>query len=467
MKFHPYPRVVSAEFRELTLERFPRLRGDTKEAKAFRGLAAHSLFAPYVWTPNDEAQLLLTHTAVAYYAGVSPESGSFRSGELLDRFSRAVFDLRVRSHVYSRGEARVIFPKIPDEILQARDEGLPRELRGPEPVRVDFITGRMITPRRLSLEMKAASQAMLEGVVYPPHERAEMLEWLNTQPQNMLDHVVKQNWGEAVGLAEAMAPSSSREATWRVLSHLAQDRTVIYGTSPNTDRFVHLGTSIVQLPKHIRDALLKGTIQMDMKSCQLAIVAKLWEVPALFDFLAAGRSIWKELAGWMKVDVDTFKPILKDTIYATCYGMGEKKLLALLTHGADGKPGVGNDAARRFFKHPLIAALLQKRKEVADWAAATGGLVDAWGGVIVITPETPVHAAMAQQAQSWEVRIMMGILPVAKRNPDLRIPLWLHEGIYVKPTNASKADRQMRQLEEALNRQAVAFDVPTWVEIER
>jgi len=297
--------VVFAEFREDLLERYPALRGDSKESRVFRGLVAHSLFAPYVWTPNDEAHLLLTHTAVAHYADVSPESGSFRSGDWLDRFSRAVFDLRVRSHAYFRGEARVIFPEIPDEILLARDEDLPRDLRGPAPVRVDLITGRVITPRRLAGDMKAANQALLESAVYPPHERAEMLEWLNTLPGNVLDQLVKENWREAVSRAEAMAASKSRGATWRVLNHLAQDRIVIYGTSPNTDRFIHLGTSIVQLPKALRDALLKGTIPMDMRSCQLAIVAKLWEVPRLLDFLASRKSIWRELADWMKVDVET------------------------------------------------------------------------------------------------------------------------------------------------------------------
>lgn len=206
---------------------------------------------------------------------------------------------------------------------------------------------------------------------------------------------------------------------------------------------------------------------MDMQSCQLAIVAKLWEVPALYNLLASGRSIWEELARYLGVDPARSKPVLKRAAYSVCYGMGVAKLHKLLANGTDGNPGLGEEAARRFLQHLLIATLLKERKRVAAWAEMAGGLEDAWGNWIPVNAENPPHAVMARQAQSWEVRIMMAILPHAQNNPDIRIPLWLHEGVYIHSTDTSKEAAQVDRLQRALNRRAEELDIPTRAEVER
>jgi hypothetical protein len=79
---------------------------------------------------------------------------------------------------------------------------------------------------------------------------------------------------------------------------------------------------------------------------------------------------------------------------------------------------------------------------------------------------TNVRSIMAAVMQSYELRIMMAILPVLKAEKQVYLLYWLHDGVCLHFGNSSKKAQKIRRLQKAVRTEARQLNVAMELEVE-
>jgi hypothetical protein len=93
---------------------------------------------------------------------------------------------------------------------------------------------------------------------------------------------------------------------------------------------------------------------------------------------------------------------------------------------------------------------------------------DAFGCGWTVSKEYPVHALLAIEAQSWELKLMLPLFEVVQAHPDARILSWLHDGavVFHRDRRAASGLRSMlRQCESTFNSNASSLGFTTDLEV--
>jgi hypothetical protein len=459
------PRVVSQGFRELIQRILPVLGGTGPVVRALWAMLQYVLYVCPVYR-DGRRQLILPHETVAALVGANACSGRFRSGAWFELFNKKLFPLRESGWNYSKREARVIDPLIPEEIHAARDhEVLYGIAKGDE--HVLLIDGTNVSQRRYERLIRQYKARMLEQAAEgrADHPAASLLQYLNTNGHRSFARTVRANLPNLFERASELSPGPQRDVVMRVLAEVQECPMMLYGTSERTTRVHALGSTVHLLPREFRKLALSGCIHLDLQACQLAIVAVLWEIPTLQKFLARKKqSIWTMLLEYLSLP-PSYKSILKTTLYSLLFGMGKRRLMRQLAEGDGSEQGIGNKKARRFKKHPLIAELLEARSKARRRVTETGGAEDAFGEWIS-KRDYNARSVLAQTIQSWELKLMMAVLPIIEGEKDAWILSWLHDGIAVKVGDPTKKERVIRKLCDAVEDEARKYGFQTRLEVE-
>lgn len=70
----------------------------------------------------------------------------------------------------------------------------------------------------------------------------------------------------------------------------------------------------------------------------------------------------------------------------------------------------------------------------------------------------------AQVVQSWEVRLMLSLVPVLRGERQLYCLSWLHDGLTVWCGDSTKRERHINKLKAAVQAEAEQWGFPTWLE---
>ena len=423
---------------------------------------------------EETGRLILPYQTVATLVNVNAHSHGFSASKWLDTFSVEVMPLDVSQYAYAEGQARTITPQIAPDILDALRAERTRDDDGGK---VWFDTGIPVSRRNLKANRDEYEQYLLSlsldiNSCHPAHP---LIQYLLRQPQDTLQKVLNQNWPlvkEAVYALPMDSPRQQKTRLWceRVADNLETFRHIYYTDSLKTPRIFAAGANIHQLPRALRRLAFAGETECDLRACQLAVVARLWDIPELQEFLDSGESIWSELLAWVGMP-PTCKPIIKRTVYSIVFCMGRKNLTTQLANGDTQDAGIGTDAAQRFFRHPLMNSLLKARgrQQKAVWEA--DGCKDAWGNWIkaswdVARKKKDVPSVLACSVQSYELRIMMSILPILESEPQVSLLSWLHDGCTIHFGNITKQARQEERMQAAVRREADMLGMATWLEVE-
>ena len=463
-----YDRRVSAPFRELILERYPALR-EGGDAELYRRMLQTLLFSTFL----DEATgwTVLSHEVLAALAGKNPHNGGFRSEDLLDRFSREVAPLQFTPACYREGRARTVELQLDDPLREAVAAELERARHRVDADLVWFTSGDRCSRRSVGQWQKEREQEAKRAIAAIPtdHPATKLLRFLNRQPPQTLRKILNKNWANLNAAVEALPRATAqaqRQAGYcdRVVAALAEDQRHRYRSVPHSPRLFAYGASVNQLPRKLRKIALAGTTGLDLRAAQLAIVARLWEVGPLQDFLQSGESFWTHMLGTLKLD-EANKPILKRVIYAITFGMGRTAYHRLLSEGHRSpagdvlESGIEKKRARSFFAHRLVKALLKGRGEEAKRIRRHGGAEDAFGSWIAIR-ETGAPAVMAAVCQSYELRLMLAALPHFQEG-GVSIVSWLHDGVALHFRYPSKKPAQIRRIKQAVKQAAKKMSMHT------
>jgi hypothetical protein len=504
------PIPVSREFREQVLKRYPALAEDTERAWRYRRIAEYCFFPPYYRGENDEPVLLFRFHFVAALVGLNPKSREFESAEKWIReFSADVFDLRSSDYRYVTGMARDINPDLDPAILAARSRELAAGLKSAGRGQVYFVDGSPVSVRK-ERQALIDHRSQLEATardIPEDHPAGELLVWLNSQPPDCLDRVLKANWPAVVDLYQRMPEGTDAERQKKhiagsTLMALQRGERGLYIPGERTPRLYTRGAVVHSLCRELRKAALKGCIHLDLKACGVAVAARVWEVPPLQEFLSSGGAFWEELLSALDLEAGA-KPRLKTAVHSLCFGRGRDTLGLELAFGvteadlreekartgatpdsldywdpeaeyyssdseearrlrvAQGKPGgIGRQKTNLFLKHPFINGLFRGRKAAMDQIEKDEGAEDAFGRWI---PEegNGITSVLAQQVQSYEMRMMLQILPVIQKERDIRILCWLHDGVYLRILDPGEAPRKVKRLCQAVNAEASRLGIHT------
>lgn len=290
--------------------------------------------------------------------------------------------------------------------------------------RVEVATGKKWTNKKQRTnENKIVSLLRFNGV--PKHYLASSLkDYLNNLAPSTFNEI-KKNMPQAYELAlTCKQPEKVKSALEAIEFECCRD---VYNISEFSARLFTIGDSICYLPSKIRPILAPKWHEVDLRSAQLAIVAKVWGTSSVETFLEEGRSWWKYLfleMGWEFDEED--KRFLKDLTYALVFGASKPTLYREAEESGRAKGDV-----RKFLKIPMVKTIWNKRKIILKEIRLAGGCLDAFGNWIQYQYKAKGHSnrsILAQVAQSYEFSLMLDVIDFFLKTEDCKLTLWQHDG---------------------------------------
>jgi hypothetical protein len=362
--------------------------------------------------------------------------------ELLQGFEqRTGIKLNVTDYDYEKRRCRTIEPELPDEIVKAMDaeSGIPYKEKKD---RVYFSTGETYSEYKARKYREEYLHDILNSRIDEAHPAYEAVEYLHSKRVQKWTTKQMDKVSEDMLVAINAIPNEETLGyAKRVYNAMNQYAYIPYRPVERTKRIYSVNSNALALPREIRPIFYRGCWSLDLKAAQFCIVGKLWDLPEIQQFFADGGNIWKELSGYLGIDISR-KQEIKDFIYPLFYGAAKTSTLPDMA--------IKNWGDTKLMDHPFISQLLQAREQQKKLIAENEGAYDAFGEFVPVAKEFRERSSgncyfkalehnrrsvLCAVVQSWEVKIMLEIFEYIKSNKDLLLVGWLHDGIYVCVSN--------------------------------
>lgn len=385
--------------------------------------------------------------------------GGRNAGESLRRFSDDTgIALDISDSMYTAGLARTIATPVDvDTIAELTEHPFPNQ--ADRSGSVSFLNGTPWTPYQ-EKKQKSKIRASLLRPAKRGLPTTGLIDYLHQdRVQHWLTKTGIEKWDKMSAIAASL-DEPRREMADTIIKKNRQCMCLGYTSVANTDRIYAVGCNIMQLPREVRHVFYEDAYNIDLKASQLSIVASVWGIPMLTEFLAAG-DVWHQWLDYLELGAE-FKGALKEWIYALLYGMSKKHLAERACNT------LGGDA---ILAHPVVKKLLDCRKRQLGFIMKEGGAIDGYGewrstgDIEHGNMHKKASSILARQAQSYETRIMLVVYEELRDQKDILITGWLHDGCYVVATNHK--ERTNRILSRVRNRlEDRAMDLGIQMEIE-
>lgn len=502
--WHYTDAVVPALAREAVLDALPALRGDPGATR----FAGHMLFGSAL--DRNTGRPILAAGLMAEIEGRAPQHAArnYSAVKFLERLKADVLPGLAWSEPiwspYGRGRCRTLIDAgLPVDLLELTSAVLRTPLGSQGGV--GFSSGRSFNPRaKAFLRSRASESAVIATVsaVSSDHVRPETLRVVGHM-NGLAPHLFTsalQNVGSAYAAALAIPEAARQAYALRVLRAVEMQPQPFYAPSARgrTARAVATGTSILSLPREVRGVLTAPWVHLDLRAAQLAVAARDWNVPDVTRLLSGPEDVWRVLVGALGKEAgpvlagtlgpDAFnevKRVVKGFVYALVFGAGRHRLLRLGADEDDPAPSetvrrlvglTSSMAASRLLAHPAIAAMLRARSGRLRALVDAGGAEDCLGHFVPCARRQDAPSALAQLAQAAELALMLPVLDLAEaeaarasavgRAPEWKLALWCHDGVWIAPSNRTKASRHAEQVKRAVDTAAARRGYPTHIEVE-
>jgi hypothetical protein len=454
-------RVVPAGFRALIVQEYPRLSSCVEYLR----LMCRLLFSGNLCRVAGD--VILDRCALASDEGKyqKARSRNYCGVKFLERFRHDVFDGVGFDWEEARwwdGLSRTAVvewkPAVRDalERLEAGD--------WPEEELVFFVSGRKATERECGRYRQEQRKKAAELPVPACPEAAKIQAYLNNlHPRSftaVLDHIDKAR--EYVTTLD----EPKRRSQLRVLECIRVCPQQMYAPSAagRTVRLFGVQAGLTGASRAVRDILCQDWVKVDLKNAQLAIAAKLWDMPEIEEFLREHGSIWPDLLTWIGVPpgspmYEQVKAVCKEVLYATLFGMCVWGIQLRL---AEGLQPLGVRSPGRLLQHRIMASLLQHRERVMQQVLEDGGVRTCYGEWLPAKNMDDVRSVMAQQAQAMELHLIYPIYELAAGTRDFRVMLHQHDGVAL--AFGRRRELWERRINEAVGARIAARGIETRLE---
>ena len=288
---------------------------------------------------------------------------------------------------------------------------------------------------------------------------ARLVALLNAQPAYYFEGL-RERLSAAREAVERLDTTERGKAHQRgVLENVDDQPQPYYGASDHSVRVFNIVPHLPSLSAPVRRTLLADSVEYDLAASQLAIVARDWGLPTLYDFLDAGNSPWALILDTMGLPyTPAAKKAVKRGTYGLVYGAGQSRILTDVQAEYAKVTGRAMDvrAAERFFENELIREAYAGRERELAVIRERGYAVDVFGRKITtgangygpaddLDYSRSILAQLNQARELWLLEPVIGLAEEAqaKARPAFRLVLWQHDGFSVK--YRSDAERERRE----------------------
>lgn len=424
---------------------------------------------------NHLLELLPEGTATLYTnaAGYSYSPGQFATAEELNEYEvikegRLVMNSNPNRKIkIADGFCRQVTFSWPEEIKELltieKNKKLSKKSRYEK---VNIVTGELHTARKQTSNLKELEEEASEIIDILDNKFGQQIaQYMNELPVGHFEDLLSEEAINRTMKVVNTLPTQVREQQLNILNAIADQPKVFYRPSRNgnTDRLFGNGANITNLKKEVRKALTKDWVECDAKNLHLAIVAKLWNIDSLKEFLSLGKSFWQHIIEQLKLaqdhsptssenDPEQVKKYIKEATYGLVYGMSKKNLEERL----DSQLGMG--MGKKFLNISLIKDILSARKEVINYHMNTGEIEDCFGTKFAVTKEN-ILSLLSRVCQSYELKLIHSLFKVTDRTNDFHITLYQFDGLSIK-FDANK-EYWINELNNAFDEMALELDIFT------
>lgn len=466
-------RSTSRPFREQLITILPKLAGRPDYLR----MTGHLLFG----TRRDSETKLLMIPAEMLAAMEDRAAGANYSGiKFLDAYRADVLKFELEEYVFHPNPDLCRCRAIKSIVLPAAVETLVKEERRRQKdgvntdVRVWLSTGNQYLPRHATArrrELQAECKCLAEETNVNSTTYC-LLNYLNNLPQTRFTSALK-HIPEALAAAENL---TDRDNQINLLLGIRDNVQPFYQPASKTTRVYTSNESILRLHRDLRKIMTQDWITADLRSAQLAIVAKQWRIDYLTDYLADGRSVWPDLCEHMEMEfTGDNKAVMKRLIYAITFGAEERKQKAILR---EHQPLMdifknGTRAHKHLLEFDLIPSILRARERQFDYIDREKGAEDAFGHVVPLVTENGYgnhRSVLASVAQSWELKLLMPVIGLAIQQQyeshGFTMTTFLHDGFTFETHHNRDVDYWKDKLFTLVVEQAKQFGIITSLEFE-
>lgn len=484
-------RILSATLIATIYEHYPNLA----QSEAYRKLFLHLMFCSI----HEGGYALVDRQALAVIDNSYQELMGHRyvAETFLSNFQEATnIRLTIKGYNYLEGKARMAKPHFHKEIEAALTTEIDNISKGIQEDMYNFVTGNKFNKKTIAALRKELDAEVKLFYDNASEEALPILEYLNDLPPNIFTKIVNQNiaatWAALSNIESSEAdPNKRKQKTIElktiesnILASIQEYPKPYYKPSGagRTVRIFPHNPSMLQLQKDLRLTLTKGLWEYDLVSSQLAIVATLWNIVEVKEFLQSGNHIWTELFTHLGFNYQLLKTenitkfnllkrLLKESLYSIIYGMKKSALLANLTKGFQ-KLKINKKGAD-YFTHPIIKALLTAREQKIKNILQAECLVMPWYnnktlqliGSSLKEKQESVKSLLAQEAQLMEMLLIAPVFELAKESKgEFTIVLFMHDGFTVHYLRSDRVNLWESRIKEAVDKVAKHYGILTEIE---
>lgn len=396
--------------------------------------------------------------------------------DYINQFRGTILNYTLHEYKHYKHVARTADVEFPQYIIEARDKLL---FGGSKNRHEVFIcSGRKFNSKAVT-NLRQQDKEMvkhIQGSLISPLCR-KFQDYLNDLPPHVFTKMLS-HMDEAYTYLDKKHPDGSyvftKEQRYHnsLYLHSIEERPqplYVGSRNRNTVRLFELHMGLQGIQSDIRRILTQDWIEMDLQNAHLAIVAKVWDIPEVKEYLASGKSIWESLLPYMGIEQsDSYsKSLVKRFLYGCVYGMSKDTL------ERDMKSQLGSDKHEAFLSHPLIKAVLKARTKRIKDIRAVGGVITYLGEEVHLIRYQDennkwidtVLTILSQEASEYEMLLLEPILDLSKTSNDFYVTLYQFDGVSIYIRDKSKKDYILKRIKKAVDKRAKELDILTQVVI--
>lgn len=445
-------RTVSKKFRDIIAQEYPNLKNN----RAYWGFLGYLMFGSF--REEFSGKLLIPSELIARIEGKFDQwvKNNYISRYFLEKFSQAIQFFKWSKWDSEQGLARVVteinWPQAVSDAISAE-----RQKLWVDTGRVYLVDGTKFTPKKQIANRRKEKIGALELLKESGCKQAEeLLDYMNNLPSNVFYKILA-NMPHALEVADALPPES-RDRQKDLLNTVLDQYQPFYKPTAGSTRIYAFNENLLGLQRDVRKALTRGWLECDLKSAQLAICAKTWEVKKAQKFLKEGGNIWNSLFEHFSLEKnDETKRIFKTALYAIMFGAQKKKLAEILG-------SLGEESLNKFLSHRVIKSMWRARTKQLSKIRKEKGAVNYFGQFISLKSFSD-RSILAQLAQAYELALLYPVLELAKNDKRFQIVLWQHDGFSVHIAKPEDQSNLIFNLKLVVKAKAQELGIQTELEI--
>lgn len=357
------------------------------------------------------------------------------------------------------GEPRKVRLKLSAE----QQEAVTRLFQNPTPDKLVLTNGKTATSKNLKAEVKTALNHARDYDTGKVQELRRIVEYHNHLHPQVFTRRIQKNLRRVQDWINELDDPHQRARLNVYITNLRAYPKTYLRPSERSARLAPVGpVTWTSLPSNLRRLLLPNALELDLSNCHLAVAARLWDCPKLYNVLSNGK-IWDYCHAELGIPRD-YKPAVKKFTYSLAYGSknpvrhfnAEAKRLGLEPKGH----------AERLANSDIFMELANRRDARLEALKQKTSLETVLGYSIPLDrTKSGLRSALSLEIQAYEALLISEIYRHAKNDKRYTILVYSFDGVTLEVMKPHRPEPVIEELQEAIKALANRLQIPTGLEV--